>query len=82
MPRPPNQELTIQQAQEEKLLWKPLSNYGEDSIFSITPPTVPEESKRIYDACCRVAHCGPRSPLDCDIRLYDQYNKVDVSLEY
>lgn len=82
MPHPPYQELTMKQAQKETLLWEPLSNYGEDSIFSITPPTVPEESKRIYDACCRVVHCGPRAPLECDIELYDQYNKVDVSLEY
>lgn len=82
VPHLPNQELTMKQAQKEMLLWKPLSDYGQDSIYSITPPTVPKESKRIYDACCRVVHCGPRPPLECDIELYDQYNKVDVSLEY
>lgn len=33
---------------------KPLSDYGTDSYLSVKPPTVSEESLRIYEECCKI----------------------------
>ena len=72
----PNEDLvlTAQKVQKERLLWKPTCNYGSDSIFQITPPTVSDEDKLVYDTHCKIAQFGPRPPSDYDKLLYAQFD--------
>ena len=72
--------MTASRAKEEMLLWKPLGNYGDGSSFSITPPTVPEESQCTYNVVCHVAKYGPHPPKDADKAIYDQYMSSETHL--
>ena len=53
---------------------EPTCNYGSDSIFQITPPTVSDEDKLVYDTHCKIAQFGPRPPSDYDKLLYAQFD--------
>ena len=69
------EELTSACVEMEKKIWKPLGNYGNDSIYSTSPPQVPEESIKIYDQCVLVAKQGAFKPSSNDIQIYDQYTQ-------
>lgn len=70
-----SEELTSAHVEMEKKIWKPLGNYGNDSIYSTSPPKVPEESIKIYDQCVLVAQQGAFKPSANDIQIYDQYTQ-------
>ena len=67
--------LTAKKLQEERLLWKPTCNYSMESSFQVTPPTVSEENKRIYDEYCKIARYGPGPISDDDIAMYSQFDR-------
>lgn len=61
------------QAGREQALWQPTSDYGMDNVFSITPPTVPPESARVYEESVRVAKYGPTPPTEEDMIAYQHH---------
>ena len=52
-------ELTSQEVNAELARWKPSYDYGTDSVFSVTPPTVSPQDMALYEKSCRVAVKGP-----------------------
>jgi hypothetical protein len=71
--------LSSNPSQDQMLILKPLGNYGNDDIYKVTPPTVPDESLSIYNTCCQVARYGPHPPNHKDRLLYDQFIKEDTT---
>ncbi|XP_019862403.1 PREDICTED: uncharacterized protein LOC109591031 [Amphimedon queenslandica] len=67
--------LTAKKVQEEKFLWKLTSAYSTDNSFRITPPTVSEENKKMYDDYCKVARYGPHPISDDDIAMHSQFDR-------
>ena len=46
-----------------------------ETSFQVTPPTVSEENKRIYDEYCKIARYGPGPISDDDIAMYLQFDR-------
>ena len=66
-------ELDSDLVNRELSLWEPTYDYGKDSVFSVTPPTVSEESKRLYEASVRVGTMGPLPIPESSWRMYQEY---------
>lgn len=65
-------ELSSEEVNAELARWRPAHDYGRDSVFSITPPTVKPQDTAIYEKACRVAEKGPVFQT-AEYRMYSQY---------
>ena len=66
-------ELTSDLVNRDLSLWEPTYDYGNDSVFGISPPVVSEESKRVYESSVRVGARGPQPVPERSLRLYHEY---------
>ena len=74
IPNNSKKHLSSTEMMNERKLWRPLDDYGDDSVYCISPPTVPEESKLVYDQCVSKCKQGAFSVPEEDRQMYDLFN--------
>ena len=69
-----DKEHTFTEIMKERKL-TPLGDYGEDSVYCISPPVVSEESKQVYDRCAIAYKLGSFPVPETDKLVYDTFNQ-------
>ena len=60
---------------KERNFWTPLDDYGNDSVYCISPPLVSRESRDIYDQCASSYKTGVFFVEETDKLVYDTFNE-------
>ena len=68
-------DLSLARMMEERKLWAPIANYGNDDVHCISPPLVSEESKNTYDNCASSCKQGTYTVPEVDQFVYEQFNQ-------